>query len=168
MGARHLAARPATYRSDSGRPLVGGGGIAPDVRLDPDTLTTREQSFGKALDGRLEAFRDAVTATALQVRRQGTIRSESFAVDQGMMDAVRRELEQRGVRLADSTYRGGESIVRQQLGYELARYIFGAAAERRRRVSDDRQIGRAVTLLHEAQTPSALLGLASARTSPAH
>ncbi|MGN6391082.1 MAG: S41 family peptidase [Gemmatimonadales bacterium] len=170
MGARHVVTTPASYRSDAGRPLAGGGGIVPDVRLDPDTLTTPEQSFGRALDGRLDAFRDAVTATALEIRRQGTVRSEGFAVDQGMTDAVRRQLEERGVRLADSTYRGGEPIVRQQLGYELARYIFGPAAERRRRVSDDQQIGDAVNLLHEAQTPSALLGLATANThaSSAH
>jgi carboxyl-terminal processing protease len=168
MGAAHVAARAVTYRSDAGRPLAGGGGIVPDVRLDPDTLTTPEQTFGRALEGKVGVFRDALTATALEIRRGGAIGSESFAVEEPMLEAFRRQLEQRGVHLADSTYRGGETIVRQQLGYELARYVFGAAAERRRRVSDDRQIGEAVDLLHEAQTPSALLGLASARGTAAH
>jgi carboxyl-terminal processing protease len=168
MGARHVALDSGRYRSDAGRPLAGGGGIVPDVHLDPDTLTTAEQAFGRALDGKLDAFRDAVTATALDIRRQGTIRSESFVVDEPMVEAVRRQLEQRGLRLPDSTYRGGLTIVREQLGYELSRYIFGPAAERRRRVSDDRQINQAVALLHEAATPSALLGLASARPPAAH
>jgi carboxyl-terminal processing protease len=168
MGARHAATDSAALRSDGGRLLAGGGGIVPDVRLEPDTFTTGEQAFSRALDGRLEAFRDAVTATALDMRRRGTIRSESFTVGQAMRDAVRRQLEERGVRLADSTYRGGETILGQQLGYELARYIFGAPAERRRRVSDDRQIGQAVALLHQAQTPRALLGLASGPAPSAH
>ena len=67
MGAVHLAAKAVTYRSDAGRPLAGGGGIVPDVRLDPDTLTTPEQSFGRALEGKVSVFRDALTATALEI-----------------------------------------------------------------------------------------------------
>jgi hypothetical protein len=70
--------------------------------------------------------------------------------------------------MADSTFRGGTKILDQQLGYEVARYVFGPAAERRRRVSDDPQIGRAVELLRQATTPSALLGLASGAATRAH
>jgi carboxyl-terminal processing protease len=162
MGEAHSVADRAAYRSDGGRPLAGGGGIVPDVMLEPDTFTTAEQGFSRALDGRLAAFRDAVNATALEVRRRGTVHAEGFVVDGTMREEVRRRLEAGGVRLADSTFRGGEHIVEQQLGYEVARYVFGPAAERRRRVGDDRQIGQAVALLRQAQTPRALLGLATA------
>jgi hypothetical protein len=80
-----------------------------------------------------------------------------------MRTEFRHRLEAGGVHLADSTFTGGEQIVDQQLGYELARYVFGPAAERRRRAQDDRQIGEAVILLRQAQTPSALLDLATAQ-----
>ena len=56
----------------------------------------------------------------------------------------------------------GQQILDQQLGYEMARYVFGPAAERRRRVErrpPDRPGGRATA--PGARTPSALLGLAS-------
>ena len=56
----------------------------------------------------------------------------------------------------------------QQLGYEVARYAFGPAAERRRRVTDDPQIGQAVALLRQAATPGALLGLAGAAPADHH
>jgi carboxyl-terminal processing protease len=168
MGAAHAAAAQAAYRSDGGRPLSGGGGIVPDVLLQPDTFTTAEQGFTRALDGQLAVFRDAVNATALDVRRRGAVGSEDFAVDEAMRDEVRRRLEAGGVHLADSTFRGGEQIVDQQLGYEVARYVFGPTAERRRRVHDDRQIGQAVALLRQAPTPSALLGLAAAPAARPH
>jgi carboxyl-terminal processing protease len=168
MGAAHAIADPSAYRSDSGRPLAGGGGIVPDVRLEPDTLTTVEQGFTQALDGRLTAFRDVLTAYALELRRDAGLSSEAFVVSQPMRDQVRQRLASRGVRMADSTFQGGTSILNQQLGYEVARYRFGPAAERRRRVSDDPQIGRAAELLRQATTPSALLGLASGPTSRAH
>jgi carboxyl-terminal processing protease len=166
MGAAHAMVDPAAYRSDGGRPLAGGGGIVPDVMLEPDTFSTAEQGFTRALDGQLASFRDAVNATALELRRRGTVHAEDFVVDQAMRQELRRRLEERGVRLADSTYRGGDTIVAQQLGYEVARYMFGPTAERRRRVSDDRQIGQAVALLRQVQTPRALLGLATAPTRP--
>ena len=110
----------------------------------------------------------AVNATALDVRRRGAMRSEDFVVDEAMRNEVRQRLEAGGVHLADSTFRGGEQIVDQQLGYELARYLFGPTAERRRRVHDDRQIGQAVDLLRQAQTPSALLGLAAGPAARSH
>jgi carboxyl-terminal processing protease len=167
MGAKHVAANPAAYHSDGGRPLAGGGGIVPDVLLKPDTFTTAEQGFTRALDGQLAVFRDAVNATALDLKRRGVVRSEDFVVTDAIRADFRRRMEGGGVHLADSTFRGGEQIVDQQLSYELARYVFGPAAERRRRAQDDRQIGEAAALLRQAQTPSALLDLASA-PAPAH
>jgi carboxyl-terminal processing protease len=167
MGARH-ASDPRAYHSDGGRLLPGGGGIVPDVLLRPDTLTTAEQGFGRALAGQLASFRDAVNATAIEVHREGGIRNEGFPVDQPMRELLRRQLESRGVRLADSTFHAGERIVDQQLSYEVARYQFGAAAEQRRRVRDDPQIGEAVALLRQAGTPRALLGLATGPVPPAH
>ena len=168
MGAAHASASPIAYRSDAGRPLSGGGGIVPDVLLPADTFSTAEQGFSRALDGRLAVFRDAVNATALDVRRSGAIRSEDFVVDESMRNEVRRKLEAGGVHLADSTFNGGAQIVDQQLSYEVARYLFGPTAERLRRVRDDRQIGQAVVLLRQAQTPSALLGLAAGPTPRPH
>ncbi len=162
MGAAHVAPAPADHRSDSGRPLAGGGGIVPDVLLEPDTLTSREQLFTRALDGQLTAFRDVLTAYALELRRGSQVSSEAFEVTPQMRDQVRQRLASRGVPMADSTFAGGATVLNQQLGYEVARYRFGTMAERRRRVGDDPQIGRAAELLRQAATPSALLGLASA------
>ncbi len=162
MGAPHAAADSSDHRSDAGRPLAGGGGIVPDVVLAPDTLSSPEQRFVQQLDGQLTAFRDVMTGYALELRHGGSVRSETFQVDQAMRTEVRKRLEARGVRMADSTYDGGARIVDQQLGYEVARYSFGPDLERRRRLSDDRQIGQAVALLRGASTPNALLGLAGA------
>jgi hypothetical protein len=109
-----------------------------------------------------------MTAYALELRREGSVRAAAFQVDQPMRDEVRRRLEVRRVRMADSTYGGGARIVDQQLGYEVARYALGPDFERRRRVTDDAQIGQAVALLRHASTPGALLGLAGTPASSAH
>ena len=168
MGARHLGRDLIAFRSDAGRLLSGGGGIVPDVQLEPDTLSTAEQHFSTALDGKLGVFRDVLNAYALELRRSGRIASEAFVVDPEMRTEVRRRLDLHGVRMADSLYAAGGKIVDQQLSYEVARYAFGPSAERRRRVTDDPQIGRAVALARQASTPGALLGLAGAGSINAH
>jgi carboxyl-terminal processing protease len=160
MGAMHVVDDSTAYRSDAGRRLSGGGGIVPDVRLEPDTLTSAEQRFAQALEGRLPAFRDVLTAYALELRRGGTVTGEDFEVDAAMRREVRRRLEGRGVTMPESVFAGGATIIEQQLGYELARYLFGPAAERRRRIRDDVQLGAAIVLAHRGATPGALLGLA--------
>ncbi|MFL5516278.1 MAG: hypothetical protein ACJ8DJ_08980, partial [Gemmatimonadales bacterium] len=116
----------------------------------------------------LAAFRDVMTSYALDLRHGGAIRSTAFQVSQAMRDEVRKRLAARGVRMADSTFGGGARIVDQQLGYEVARYVFGADLERRRRITDDRQIGQAAALLRGASTPGALLGLAGTAGRAAH
>ena len=51
-------------------------------------------------------------------------------------------------------------MIGSQLGYEVARYVFGPAAERERRVAEDLQVREAVTLLRGTTSPQALLGMA--------
>jgi hypothetical protein len=160
--------RHATYRSTAGRLLPASGGIVPDVVLHPDTLTAGGNLFASALDGKVGLFRDVLTAYALDLRKAGTITTESFAVTPAMCDEVRRRLADRGVSLADSVYAGGEELVGEQLGYEVARYVFGPAAERRRRVVADAEVQQAVTLLRGTTSPQALLGLGPSEADRPH
>jgi carboxyl-terminal processing protease len=168
MGAEHGKVVGAVHRSDAGRTLTGGGGIIPDVLLRPDTLSTNEQRFARALEGRVPLFRDALTAYALELRRSHRLPDSDFTVTAEMRSDVRRRLEAKGVTLADSTFDGGQRILGQQLGYEIARYQFGQEAEERRRVGEDVQVQEAVSLLRAAASPQALLGMAMPSRSDAH
>src|SRR5438270_10023491 len=51
--------RPA-FRSDAGRIVYGGGGITPDIIVQPDTLTTAEQKLFAAF-----APKTAIVSTVL-------------------------------------------------------------------------------------------------------
>ncbi len=81
---------------------------------------------------------------------------------------MRRRLEAKGVTVADGTFEGGDRLLSEQLGYEIARYQFGQEAEWRRRVVEDVQVRAAVSLLRAAATPQALLGMAVPSKSDAH
>ena len=160
MGAAHERAHDAGFRSDAGRLLSGGGGIVPDVVLRRDTLSTAEQAFARALEGQVAAFRDVLTAYALELRQSSRVSSPDFVVTSAMRDDVRRRLQAKGVSLPDSTFGAGARILGDQLGYEIVRYRFGQDAEQRRRVQQDAQVREAVALLRSAPSPQALLGMA--------
>jgi carboxyl-terminal processing protease len=159
MGVTPALPRHAMFRSSAGRLLPASGGIVPDVVLAPDTLEPAESLFAGAMEGHVALFRDVLTAYALDLRKTGSVVSESFVVTPAMRNEVRRRLEAGGVVLTDSVFAGGTRVVEQQLGYEVARYVFGPAAERRRRVVGDDEVQRAVALLRGTTSPQALLGL---------
>jgi carboxyl-terminal processing protease len=180
--SRDLALRMTTARwfTPGGRSIQGvaldstigaqpiSGGLVPDVVLAPDTLTTSEGSFTRSLGGRISVFRDVLTAYALELRRGRIVRSEQFQVTAAMRAEVQRRLRARGVAIADSVFGGATRIVDEELGYEIARYNFGQAAERRRRAAGDPQIRKAIELVRGTTSPQALLGLADPAPPQVH
>ncbi len=161
MGADHVEGRRADFRSDGGRPLNAGNGLVPDVILRPDTLSTAEAAFAQAVGPQIAVFRDAINAYAFELRRNRRITAEDFEVTVEMRTEIQHRLQARGLVIPDSVFAGGGRVVQEQLGYEIARYVFGPTAERRRRVAGDPQVQRAVQLLQGTPTPQALLGMAS-------
>jgi carboxyl-terminal processing protease len=156
-----IEARPI-FRTDAGRIVRGGGGIVPDLVIATDTLTEPEREFAKALGTNLPLYRDALTTVALQTKSRKAITSESFTVTPEMRRQVYETLKQKGATLTPEQFQGAARLIDQQLGYEIARYVFGRPAENRRRYADDPQMQTAMDLLRKAQSPKELLGLASA------
>ncbi len=154
-----IKSRPI-YRTGAGRIVRGGGGIVPDLVIRSDTLTETEREFAKALGTDLPAYRDVLTSFALEQKTVKGVGAESFSITPAMRQQVYDRLKQKGVQLTPDEFRQGGRLVDQQLGYEIARYVFGRPAEFRRRAGDDRQVQTALDLLRKAGTPKELLGLA--------
>jgi carboxyl-terminal processing protease len=158
-----IQARPI-YRTSTGRIVRGGGGIVPDLVIRSDTLTEAEREFAKALGTDLPLYRDVLTTYALEQKSAKTVSSERFTVTPAMRQQIYQRLKQKGADLTPEEFARGARLVDQQLGYTVARYVFGRQAEFRRQAGDDRQVQTALDLLHKAGTPKELLGLAVAGT----
>ena len=150
-----------TFRTDGGRLVYGGGAIRPDLNVVPDTLTAAERAFLKALGNKLPLYFDVRTGYALEVKAGGKLTDRNFVVTDDMVNEVLRRMRAKGTSLPDSVLAGARSLIRQQLGYEVARYVFGRPAEFRREVSDDRQIQEALALARRARSPRDLLAIAA-------
>jgi carboxyl-terminal processing protease len=151
------------YVSDGGRVLIGGGGIRPDLVVSPDTLTTVEQEFLRALGAQLPAYRDVMTTYALELKADGGITDPRFEVTDAMRAEFGRRLREREVEIPDELFRGAQLLVDQQFAYEVQRYVFGRESESRRRMEDDSQVQKALELLREARSVPELLALAESQ-----
>ncbi len=156
----------AVFHTDAGRTIYGGGGIRPDLYVVADTFTTSERAFVKALGDKVPVFRDALTAYAIELKEGNRLASANFSVTAGMVDEIVRRIRAKGAELPDSVVGGGRTLITQELGYEAARYVFGRSAEFRRRMADDEQVKRALTLADRARSPQDLLTLATAQPAP--
>jgi carboxyl-terminal processing protease len=154
-----LKERPI-FHTDAGRVVRGGGGIVPDLVIRLDTLTAPERDFAKALGNGLPQYRDALTSIALEAKKTHGVKSESFKVTPEMRQQVYNRLRARDLQITPGVFQGAGTLIDEQLGYEIARYVFGRPAEFRRRAANDLQMQTAVGLLRKAQTPKELLSLA--------
>jgi carboxyl-terminal processing protease len=161
-----IRSRPA-YHTDAGRTVRGGGGIVPDLVIRPDTLSGGEREFAKALGSHLPEYRDVLTSFALEAKTSGAVQTESFTVTPEMRQQVYQRLRAKGIEMTPQVYDGASGLITEQLGYEIARYVFGRPAEFRRHAHDDQQMQTAMELLRKAQTPRDLLSLATASRAAA-
>ncbi|HET9464778.1 MAG TPA: hypothetical protein VFO71_04530, partial [Gemmatimonadales bacterium] len=141
--------------------------IVPDLVIRPDTLTTAEREFANALGNGLPQYRDALTTIALEAKKTLGVKSEAFQVTPGMRRQVYQRLRAKNVQVSEEVFNGAGKLIDEQLGFEIARYVFGRPAEFRRRAARDVQMQTAMGLLRKAQTPKQLLSLAQANGSTA-
>jgi carboxyl-terminal processing protease len=152
--------KPKFY-TDGGRLVLGGGGITPDRVVNPDTLSTAEQAFAAALGRRVPEFRASLTAFALDVKGRNAVTDSSVEVTPAMRTQLVRQLRERGIDLPDSVFAGAGQLLDEQLGDEIARYVFSRSAEIRRQLARDRQVREAIALLQRAKSPAELFTLAA-------
>jgi carboxyl-terminal processing protease len=152
-------ARPA-YKSDGGRVVYGGGAITPDVIVALDTLSTAEQQLAKALAPKSQELYVTLYDFALELK--GQVTSPSYAVKPEWRDEFLRRLEKAGVTVDRKQWNAGATFVDRLLEQRVSRLAFGDSTAKRREISDDAQLERALDLFKKGQTQKDLLTLAQA------
>jgi carboxyl-terminal processing protease len=148
------------FRTDAGRPVIGGGGIRPDILVRLDTLSAGEREFTRALGSRIPEYRDVLTTYALEIKAAGELTDTGFVVTAPMRAQVVARLRERGIELRNATVRGAARLLDRQIGYEVTRYVFGREQEAMRRTRDDMQVKAALDLLNGAETTDDLFARA--------
>lgn len=156
VGIEGEVERPA-FRSTAGRPLLGGGGIVPDVRVLPDTLSTRETSAVRALYRQGGEFNTALFAHAVSYIQAHPALDPDFQVGEAELQGLRATLAERGVEVANDVFRDAERYIRYHLEREIAVQAFGERGAFHHSMRWDRQLAQALELITGAQTTRELL-----------
>src|SRR2546430_777607 len=109
------------FHTDRGRAVVGGGGIRPDLFVGPDTFTTAERNYMKALGDKIPVFRDVLSTYSLELKGSGRVTDPAFTVGDDMVAEVLRRLRARGTGLPDSVAAGARALIAHQLGNQGGR-----------------------------------------------
>ena len=157
-----MVTRRQAFKTDKGRVVYGGGGITPDVIARDSAAIVQGAALQTALGRAVPAFRDALTALALQLKTARTLSGTNFSVTPTMRTQLLAGVRQRGATLADSAFESNADVVDRLIGYEATRYVFGRDAEFSRRTADDPVMQRALQLLRNAPGRDELLVRASA------
>ena len=155
-------ARPA-FKTDEGRTVYGGGGIAPDILVKPDTLTTPEQALAKAMAPKAQEVYITLSSYALELKP--TVKAEGFEVSQAWRDEFYARLQKAGVQIERPVYDAGREYVDRLLGQRVARLAFGDAGAKRREIPDDPQLRKAVDVLKKTGSQKELFQIAAREQS---
>lgn len=151
-------ARPQ-YKSDDGRIVYGGGGITPDIVVKPDTLSTPEQKLLQSLGPKSQIFAQELQDYAATLKSKVQI---GFTVTPQMRTAFIERLRTKGV-IVDSALlaKGAGTELDRLIGVRISSMAFGDSATKRKYLSDDNQLQKAIEVLKGVQNQKGLFALAS-------
>ncbi|HEY7897349.1 MAG TPA: S41 family peptidase [Gemmatimonadaceae bacterium] len=135
------------YKTASGRVVLGGGGITPDVVINDTIAPAENLALMRALGSNVSLFHDALTAYALKLKANKSVKSPNFVVTSAMLDEIYRQMQARSVEIPRSTFDDAAPLVSRLFSYEVARYVFGSDVEFMRKAADDRVLKAAEQLL---------------------
>ena len=154
-----------TFKTDGGRTVYGGGGVTPDVVVNPDTLTTAEQTLGKALGAKSQEVYTTITLFAQELK--GKLPGSNFAMQPQWHDEVYRRLQAAGVKVDKPVYDAGRGYIDRVIENRVAKVAYGDSAVFRHTINDDVQLRRAMELIQRGGTQRDLLAIAQRTQSPA-
>jgi len=162
LGNRTPALAPRLFRSDAGRAIPDASGILPDLTIRGTPKSDAERSLMTALGEDIGLFRSVLSDYAADLRQSPNApKFQSFRVKEEMHNHIYDRLQQIGLELPRTTFDNASGYIDEQLGYEIAREVFGPVAEVRRRALSDRQMQSAFRLLRRARTQDEALTIAA-------
>jgi carboxyl-terminal processing protease len=149
------------YRTASGRIVYGGGGIVPDLIVQPDTLMTAEKEFFDAASKAGNTYADVLFRYAVDYVRANPSLQPGFSITPQMEVELFNLLVAEGVSVTLEQLQNARRLVHRQVGLEIAQARWGQEGRAQRANRDDNVIRTAVQLLQRAPTQGDLFTVSS-------
>lgn len=141
------------FKTQSGRPVLGGGGITPDYIVKSERATGLVLSiFRKNLF--YDFIKNYMEGTGISLRKKYEKDFESFRLNYAIPDEVladfRKFIETKEIKIDEKEYDKDKEFVKMRLKAQIAQMIFGFEASVQIMSSTDNQIQKALQLFPEA------------------
>jgi carboxyl-terminal processing protease len=156
------AAEGKVFRSDAGRVIHGGGGITPDMIVQPDTLPSSEQGFMRAIGQKGPQVYIAIYDQALKVKSTIT---RDFAVSEQWRTELFERLRASEVPVTSEQFRAATPLIDRMLEQRVAGLAFGDSASFRRFAPHDAQLRAAIDILKQGTTQNDLFAIVDRRNA---
>src|SRR5690606_19270830 len=104
------------FKTDGGRTVYGGGGIHPDLVVQPDTLTLKEKAFYEAAQTQAQQYRLAAFNYAVHYANANPRLQVDFPVTDQMLNEFYAALQKAGVKIDRELFDGARKAVATDLG----------------------------------------------------
>ncbi|MGD2045514.1 MAG: S41 family peptidase [Gemmatimonadota bacterium] len=145
------------YTTPAGRTVFGGGGIPPDLFVAPETLSEAEVRGAQHLFLSAGTFSQAIFNGAVSFLQEHPDLQPGFTLTDGDLDAFFSELTEHDPDVSRSDFDAAARYVRYHLEREIALQEWGEAGQFQQSQRYDRQLARALDLLHDAASPDELI-----------
>jgi carboxyl-terminal processing protease len=147
------------YRTDSGREVLGGGGITPDLVV-PDTLSTAEQELVQAIRDDWPSFQNLLYRFAVDYAHAHPDLPRGFPITSAMLDRFHQLLLEEGLEIDREVYDAAAStFVARRLANEISVVLYDRSEGLKRLLEQDRQVATAVELLRTTASTEDLFAL---------
>ena len=144
-----------SMRTDSGRPVYGGGGIAPDIRVESPEVPrlvvdlARQNAFFNFAVGYVAKHPEVATISGDPARVEA-FRAE-FVVDDALLESFRAYLRERKIDFDEADLAGAAPRVKGLIKAEIAGALGGLTQRDRVLIDDDPQVRAALDSLEQAR-----------------
>mgnify|MGYP006177070695 CR=1 FL=1 len=145
------------YRTASGREVLGGGGITPDLVV-LDTLSEGEQALVQAVRQDVALFNNLLYRYAVEYAHDHPDLRPGFPVTPAMLEGFHQLLRREGIEVEREVFDRAELIGRR-LANEISTAKFGREEAWKRLTADDPQVVAALDLLRTVREPGDLFEL---------
>ncbi|HKJ91768.1 MAG TPA: S41 family peptidase [Longimicrobiales bacterium] len=148
------------FHTDSGRDVLGGGGITPDVVV-MDTLTSDEQDFVRAVQAHWALFNNTLYGFAIKYAHDHPQLKQGFPVTPRILNMFYDTLTQAGVKVARARFDEATSFIGRRLAQEISTARFDREEGWKRLLADDPDLLFAEDVLHQSSKPADVFPLAT-------
>jgi carboxyl-terminal processing protease len=135
------------YYTTGGRIVFGGGGIRPDIHVEPDTIPPIVSRVARA---------GLIFEYAVHYVAENENIPENFGDGLGLTDGLRDFLVEKEFEFEEVEFAEGEEYMRVMLRSEIARKVFGDEAAYRISLERDSQLQKTVEVMRGSKTLSDL------------